>query len=112
MPPRRADLVGDEITENIGGHGGKFRFADTIDKTHVGALVRSERNDLQPCILRGFGEALVLTVVAVEHGRPARLRSFEDFRLGVGDLLHRLEEADVDRFHRCNDRDLRAHHFA
>ncbi len=46
------------------------------------------------------GHAGEMLIVARQDRRAARLEPFEDLGLGVGDLGHRIEELDMDRFDR------------
>ncbi len=55
-------------------------------------------------------ELFVIRAVAVDDGDPARLQACEYLGLGVGDRLDGGKELEVDRCHRRDDCDVRAHH--
>ena len=92
MPARRADLVFHVGAENARMHGRASRLQRALDQPRIGLLMLAEGHDLRDFRRRRFlREALEMLAVAIEHGRAARLDAFEDFRLGVGDAVERLE---------------------
>ena len=92
MPARRADLVFHLLAENARVHGRAAGLQGALDQPRIGALMLAERNDPGDfCALGFFDEPLEMLAVAIEDGGAAGLDAFEDFRLGVGDAVERLE---------------------
>ena len=53
-------------------------------------------------------QPLEIGIVAVEDRSAVGLQPFKDFGFGVGDSCHRVEELEVDRLDRRNNRNVRA----
>ena len=79
-----------------------------IDQPVDGLGMFAEADDfLDACFLGQLGEQRPALVVAVDERSAVRLDAFEDFRLGSGDVVERLEMAEMRSGDQRDDRDMR-----
>ena len=107
MPAGRAETIADGLPENVGGDVRAVGSELDADEPRLGARCLAEADDLGAVFERAVLEPLVMRIVAIDDRGAARLEPAEDFRLGVGDLLHRAEETEMDRRHGGDDGDMR-----
>src|SRR3546814_11457007 len=92
-----SDLV-ESLAQDRRGDGAAGRVQRTIDEPRLSIGVAAEADDARQSLRLGpADEMVVLRVVAVEDRDAGARHAFEDFRLGVGDLIACAEELQMRR---------------
>ena len=98
VPARERDLVIELGAVDRSGHGAAGGGGLPCEEPRIRARVLTERHDVsRACAARGGGQPIEMVVVPVQHGRAARLETFENLGLGVGDSVEAGEEFGVSR---------------
>ncbi len=109
MFARHGDGESEPLALDQGGDGAAGRAERDVEQAGVGSVLRAKAPDcFQPLRPRGGGQTVELVVVAVQHGDSVGAHAVEDFRLGVGDGLDRIEKLQVDRFDVGDERHMGA----
>ena len=112
MPSRHSDFIRDIVAKQARMDGGTFTVQRDIEQARIRLGVLAERHDARDATgLRLVAQTCELRIVDVEDRRAIRLKSREDFRLGVGNRFDSGEEFEVHWLDRGDDRKMRAHQF-
>ena len=81
---------------DLSGYGAAAGGRLPCEEPCIRVRVLAERHDAsRTCAARGGGQPIEIVVVPVQHDRAARLETFENLGLGVGDSVEAGEEFGV-----------------
>ena len=111
MIARRAEPVGDALAEDIGfDRRAGIAAASQAEAALRASGIAAEADDAAPrrALRARFASSAKCVIVAVEDRRAAGLQPLENLGLRLGDGLDAVEEFDMDRRDRGDDRGMRA----